>query len=262
MKPRDGHRVGKVVLIVTSDPCLSEAMSQVGSPPYYLTKKPVKKVIIPTKLDSIAKQILEDHGGYEVYQEEGADLLALASDQSDAHALIVRSEKVTPEVIDAYPQLAVVVRAGAGYNTIDIKYARSKGIDVMNTPGANSNAVAEEVVALMLAHARHLIPADASCRSGRWEKSKFMGQEITGKTLGILGLGHIGQLLVKRASGFDMEVVAYDPFVSEDRAAELGVGLRKDYRDVFREADYISLHIPENDETRGMGYHCPPDSAR
>lgn len=227
-------------------------MSQVGSPPYYLTKKPVKKVIIPTKLDSIAKQILEDHGGYEVYQEEGADLLALASDQSDAHALIVRSEKVTPEVIDAYPQLAVVVRAGAGYNTIDIKYARSKGIDVMNTPGANSNAVAEEVVALMLAHARHLIPADASCRSGRWEKSKFMGQEITGKTLGILGLGHIGQLLVKRASGFDMEVVAYDPFVSEDRAAELGVGLRKDYRDVFREADYISLHIPENDETRGM----------
>jgi len=211
-----------------------------------------KKVLIPTKLDPVAREILESHGDYTVFQEEGADLISLAGDHSEAYALIVRSEKVTPEVIDSYPNLKVVVRAGAGFNTIDINYARSKGIDVMNTPGANSNAVAEEVLALMMAHARHLIPADRSCRAGKWEKSSFMGNEITGKTLGILGLGHIGQLLAKRASGFEMEVIAFDPIVSSDRASEIGVELVADHLDVFRRADYISLHIPENDHTRGM----------
>ncbi len=211
-----------------------------------------KKVLIPTKLDKTALETLEAHGGYTVFQQEGADLMDLAQDHSDAHAFIVRSEKVTPEVIDAYPNLKAIVRAGAGFNTIDIKYARSKNIDVMNTPGANSNAVAEEVLALMMTHARHLIPADASCRSGKWEKSSFMGSEITGKTLAILGLGHIGQLLVKRASGFDMKVIAYDPILSSDRAAEMGVELVSDHRELFRRGDYISLHIPENDHTRGM----------
>ena len=198
-----------------------------------------KKVLIPTKLDSVARTMLEENGGYSVVQDEGADLLELAKDHPDAHALIVRSEKITPEVIDAFPNLQVVVRAGAGYNTIDIDYARSKNIDVMNTPGANSNAVAEEVLALMMAHARHLIPADASCRAGKWEKSKFMGSEITGKTLGIVGLGHIGQLLAKRAEGFEMKVIAFDPIVSSDRAGEIGVELVPDFLDVFARADFV-----------------------
>jgi len=211
-----------------------------------------KKVIIPTKLNAIARETLESNGAYCVVQDESMQLLHAAREHADAHALIVRSEKVGPEVIDAFPGLKVIIRAGAGYNTIDTEYARSKGIDVMNTPGANSNAVAEEVMALMMAHARHLIPADASCRSGKWEKSLFMGTEITGKTLGILGLGHIGQLLVRRASGFDMKILAFDPIVSADRAKELGVEMVADYRDVFERSDYVSLHIPENDRTRGM----------
>ena len=211
-----------------------------------------KKVLIPTKLDPVARETLEANGGYSVVQDESAELLELAKDHADAHALIVRSEKVSPEVIDAFPDLKVVVRAGAGYNTIDTEYARSKGIDVMNTPGANSNAVAEEVIALMMSHARHLIPADASVRSGKWEKSKFMGGELTGKTLGILGLGHIGQLLVKRASGFEMKVIAFDPIVSADRAKALGVEMVADFKEIFQRADFISLHIPENDRTRGM----------
>ena len=211
-----------------------------------------KKVLIPTKLDAVARETLEANGAYSVVQDEAADLLEMAKEHPDAHAIIVRSEKVTPDVIDAFPDLKVIVRAGAGYNTIDIDYARTKGIDVMNTPGANSNAVAEEVMALMMAHARHLVLADQSCRSGKWEKSKFMGSEITGKTLGILGLGHIGQLLVKRASGFSMRVIAYDPIVSSDHAGDLGVEMVADFRDVFALADYISLHIPENDRTRGM----------
>ncbi|MFT5855553.1 MAG: D-3-phosphoglycerate dehydrogenase, partial [Verrucomicrobiales bacterium] len=211
-----------------------------------------KKILIPTKLDAVARETLEANGGYSVVQDESADLLDLAKEHADAHAIIVRSEKVSPEVIDAFPELKVVVRAGAGYNTIDTVYARAHGIDVMNTPGANSNAVAEEVMALMMSHARHLIPADASVRAGKWEKSDFMGGEITGKTLGILGLGHIGQLLVKRASGFDMEILAFDPIVSSDRAKELGVEMVADYKEVFARADFVSLHIPENDRTRGM----------
>lgn len=211
----------------------------------------MKKVLIPTKLDGVAKKILEEHGNYEVIQEEGADLLALAANHPETYALIVRSEKVSAEVIDAFPALKLVIRAGAGFNTIDTKYARSKGIDVMNTPGANSNAVAEEVVALMLSDARHIIAADASCRSGLWEKAKFMGSEITGKTIGIVGLGYIGRLTVKRLSGFDMKVVGFDPIISEDYAHDLGVTLLS-MEELFAQADYISLHIPENDATRGI----------
>ena len=133
-----------------------------------------------------------------------------------AHAMIVRSEKVTAEIIDALPELKIIVRAGAGYNTIDTKYARSRGVDVMNTPGANANAVAEEVVALMLADARHLISGDISCRAGRWEKKNLMGSEVTGKTVGIVGFGAIGQLVAKRLSGFDVKLMVFDPFKRQE----------------------------------------------
>lgn len=211
----------------------------------------MKKVLIPTKLDSVARNLLLDQGGYDVHQLPGVDLLELAKEHPDTYALIVRSEKVTAEVIEAFPALKLIIRAGAGYNTIDIQHARKRGIDVMNTPGANSNGVAEEVVALMLADARHIIPADASCRQGLWEKSKFMGREITGKTIGIVGLGHIGRLTVRRLSGFDMRVVGYDPMISSDRAEEIGVELLS-LEDLFEVSDYISLHIPENAATKGI----------
>ena len=130
----------------------------------------MKKVLIPTKLHAIGRETLEKHGNYEVVQDESSDLGTLAAQHPDTYALIVRSEKVTSEIMDALPALKVVIRAGAGYNTIDIKYARSRNVDVMNTPGANANAVAEEVIALMLADARHVIPADDSTRAGKWEK--------------------------------------------------------------------------------------------
>ncbi len=211
----------------------------------------MKKVLIPTKLDAVARNMLMDHGGYDVHQLPGVDLLELANDHADTYAMIVRSEKITEAVIDAFPQLKVIIRAGAGYNTIDIQSARKRGIDVMNTPGANSNGVAEEVVALMLADARHIIPADASCREGLWEKSKFMGREITGKTIGVVGLGHIGRLAVRRLSGFDMRVVGFDPMISSDRADELGVELLS-LEDLFEVSDYVTLHIPENNATRGI----------
>ncbi len=210
----------------------------------------MKKVLIPTKLDKVAGEILAKHG-FQVVQNSDIPMSELISANSDAEALIVRSEKVTPEVIDALPKLRVVVRAGAGYNTIDIKYARQRKVDVMNTPGANSNGVAEEVVAVALAAYRHVVPADIDTRAGGWEKKKFMGRELTGKTLGIVGLGNIGQLVAKRLSGFDMKFLAYDPIVPAAKAAELGVKLVS-IEEIFSESDIITLHIPENDETRGM----------
>ncbi|MBU0678266.1 MAG: ACT domain-containing protein [Verrucomicrobia bacterium] len=211
----------------------------------------MKKVLIPTKLDRIAASILAESGRYTVVQDDSAAIEALAKEHADTYALIVRSEKVTPEIIDALPDLKVVIRAGAGYNTIDTKYARQKGIDVMNTPGANANAVAEEVVALMLADARHVVPADVSTRGGKWEKKNFMGKEITGKTIGILGLGAIGQMVARRLEGFEMNVLGYDPMVSAERARDLGIEM-VDVEQLFAQSDYISLHLPENDETRGM----------
>ena len=211
----------------------------------------MKKVLIPTALDSVAKEILEAHGGYAVTQIPKADILKFAKENPDLHALIVRSEKITAEIIDAAPNLKVIVRAGAGYNTIDIAHARAKGVDVMNTPGANSNGVAEEVVALMLADARKLIPADASCRAGKWEKTAFMGTEITGKTIGIVGLGYIGRLVVKRLSGFDPVFLGFDPGTTVRQAAELGVKLVS-LDELFAKSDYVTLHLPETAETKGM----------
>jgi D-3-phosphoglycerate dehydrogenase len=211
----------------------------------------MKKVLIPTKLDTVAANLLRENGAYTVVQDHSKDIAALAAEHPDAYALIVRSEKVTPAVMDAIPALRVVIRAGAGFDNIDTKHARRKRIDVMNTPGANANGVAEEVLALMLADARHLIAADASTRAGQWEKNKFMGRELAGKTVGIVGLGNIGRLVARRLSGFDCTLLGYDPVISSERARDANVRLT-DLETLFSQSDYITLHIPENAETRGM----------
>ena len=210
----------------------------------------MRKVLIPTKLDKFAADWLIERN-YNVILDAATPIADLFKANPDAEVVIVRSEKITPELIDLLPELKLIVRAGAGFNTIDIKYARKKNIDVMNTPGANSNAVAEEVIALMLASARQIVAADKSTRAGLWEKSKLMGHELTNKTVGILGLGHIGQLLVKRLTGFEVKVLGYDPMISPALAEKLGVELCSVER-IFAESDFVSLHIPENDSTRGM----------
>lgn len=211
----------------------------------------MKKVLIPTKLDSVASKILTDNGNYTVVQDSSTSIEDLVAANPDAHALIVRSERVTAEIIDKLPQLKVVVRAGAGFNTIDTKYARQRDVNVMNTPGANANAVAEEVIALILAELRHVVPADASTRAGKWEKKSFMGRELTGKTVGIVGLGHIGRLVAKRLSGFECRILGFDPMISAEAAAKAGIEL-VDMEKLFSEADIVTLHIPENDATRKM----------
>ena len=139
------------------------------------------KILIPTKLDTAAAATLRA-AGYEVVQDDTTPIEALVADHPDAAGLIVRSEKVTPAIIDTLPGLKCVIRAGAGFDNIDYVYARTKGVDVMNTPGANSNAVAEEVIAMILAAYRYVVPADVTTRAGDWNKKKYMGRELTRKT--------------------------------------------------------------------------------
>ena len=210
----------------------------------------MRKVLIPTKLDSVAAEALQA-SGYDVIQDADTPLKDLLEKHSDASALIVRSEKITADILDSMPNLKLIVRAGAGFNTIDIKHARRNNVDVMNTPGANANAVAEEVVAMILAAYRHIVAGDISTREGKWDKKKLMGKELTGKTIGVVGLGNIGQLLIKRLGGFEVTTIAYDPIIASKRAKDMGVELVS-LESLFETADVISLHIPETDETRGM----------
>ncbi|MBR3084844.1 MAG: hypothetical protein IKH04_00430 [Kiritimatiellae bacterium] len=211
----------------------------------------MKKILIPTKLDGIAAKILSDNGNYSVVQDSQTPFADLVAANPDTYALIVRSEPVTAETIDRLPSLKVIIRAGAGYNTIDTKYARKRGVDVMNTPGANANAVAEEVIALILADMRHVVAADPSVRSGKWEKKSFMGTELSGKTVGIVGLGNIGRLVAKRLRGFDCRILGYDPIVPGEKARASGIE-PVSLEELFTEADIVTLHIPETDSTRKM----------
>ncbi len=208
------------------------------------------KILIPTKLDIAAAASLRA-AGYEVVQDDATPIDVLVAEHPDAVGLIVRSEKVTPAIIDTLPGLKCVIRAGAGYDNIDYVYARTKGIDVMNTPGANSNAVAEEVIAMILAAYRYVIPADVTTRAGEWNKKKYMGRELTRKTVGILGLGNIGRLLVKRLQGFECSILGYDHFLSKQRALNIGA-TPAEIDEIFANADIISLHVPGGPSTKGL----------
>ena len=210
----------------------------------------MNKVLIPTKLSDVAANTLKT-AGYEVIQDADTPLEKQVAAHPDAVALIVRSEKVTPEIMDALPSLKLVVRAGAGYDNIDIVYARKKNVDVMNTPGANSNAVAEEVMAMILAYYRHIVQADATTREGLWEKKKYMGSELTKKTVGIIGLGNIGRNLVKRLQGFEPTLLGYDHFLARQRALNIGV-TPTSIEDIFSQCDIITLHVPGGPSTHHM----------
>jgi D-3-phosphoglycerate dehydrogenase len=174
------------------------------------------------------------------------------SDLKEADALVVRSAtKVTREMIDAAPRLRVIARAGTGVDNVDVPAATARGIVVMNAPGANSLSVAELAMALVLSMARNIPAADASMKTSRWEKSKFAGAEIRSKTLGLVGLGRIGQEVAARAHAFEMKVIAHDPFISADVVETLGVELVS-LDELCARADYISLHVPALPTTKHL----------
>jgi D-3-phosphoglycerate dehydrogenase len=173
----------------------------------------------------------------------------------EADALLVRSAvQVNRPMLDKSPRLRVVGRAGVGVDNVDLDAATEAGVLVMNTPGGNSISVAEHTLALMLAMARHIPQANASTRAGKWEKKKFLGNELRGKTLGIVGLGSIGREVVKRARAFEMRVVAHDPYVTSKIAGDLGVELVST-AELYGASDYITLHVAATPETQGMLSH-------
>lgn len=209
------------------------------------------KIVVADDLPASALGLLRAEG-WDVDARTGRASDQLAADLADADALVVRSAtRVTAPLIDAAPRLRVIARAGTGVDNVDVPAASSRGIIVMNAPGANSVSVAELAMSLVLALARHVPAADAAMKQGKWEKKKFLGEEVRDKTLGLVGLGRIGQEVARRAAAFNMRILAHDPFIAEQVAADLGVTLVS-MDDLFARADYVSLHMPSTPQTRRL----------
>jgi D-3-phosphoglycerate dehydrogenase len=210
------------------------------------------KVLISDKAAKECKRKLEEFRGIEVVEKNGLDPASLLREVTGYEALIVRSAtKVTREVLQAGKKLKVVGRAGAGVDNIDVKAAAELGIVVMNTPGGNSAAVAELTIALMFALSRSISRADAAMKQGQWLKKELEGRELGGKTLGLVGIGNVGAIVSRLARAIGMNVLAYDPYVSADRAREVGAEL-SGLDAVLAGSDYLSVHVPKTKETGGL----------
>lgn len=211
------------------------------------------RVLISDALSPAAVQIFKDRGIDVDFQPDlGKDKEKLAQIIGHYDGLAIRSAtKVTAAILDNAKRIKVIGRAGIGVDNVDIPAATARGIIVMNTPFGNSITTAEHAIAMMLTLAREIPTADASTRSGKWEKNRFMGVEITGKTLGVIGCGNIGSIVVDRAHGLKMKVVAYDPYLTPERAVTLGVE-KLDLDDLLQRADFITLHTPLTDKTKNI----------
>ena len=208
------------------------------------------KIVVADELPASALELLRNEPGWVIDARSGRTPSALAADLSDADALMVRSAtQVTAQLLAAAPQLRIVARAGTGVDNVDVAAASARGILVVNAPGANSISVAEHALALMLALARLVPAADQAMKDGRWEKKRFLGNELRGKTLGVAGLGRIGQEVAQRARSFGMRIVAHDPYISAEIAATLGAELLT-FDALCATADYITLHLPLTAETK------------
>lgn len=209
------------------------------------------KVLISDKMDPRAAQIFRERG-VEVDEITGKSKEELIAMIGEYDGLAIRSStKVTKDVIAAARNLKVIGRAGIGVDNVDIPTASAAGIVVMNTPFGNSITTAEHAIALMFALARDLPEADKSTQAGKWEKNRFMGVEVTSKTLGLIGAGNIGSIVADRALGLKMKVVAYDPFLTAERAVELGIE-KVTLDELLARADFITLHTPLTDSTRNI----------
>jgi len=210
------------------------------------------KILVAEPVAAAGIELLRAQEGWEIVISNPKEY---SQHLADCDALLVRSAvQVDGGVIERARKLRVIGRAGVGVDNVDLDAATAAGVLVMNTPGGNSISVAEHTLALMLAMARHIPQASASTRSGKWEKKKFLGNELRGKTLGIVGLGSIGRQVVKRARAFEMRVVANDPYVTAKVANDLGVEMLG-LTELYGESDYISLHVAATPETQGMLSH-------
>ncbi|MHB1687473.1 MAG: phosphoglycerate dehydrogenase [Ignavibacteriaceae bacterium] len=211
----------------------------------------MKKVIITDSVDKKCAAILES-AGFEVTYKPGMPKEEIQKVIKDYHGMVVRSDtQVTPDLIELMENMEVIGRAGAGVDNINLEAATRKGIIVMNTPGGNTISTAEHTMALMLSMCRNIAQSNQSLRAGKWERKKFSGTELWGKTLGVIGLGKIGREVAVRSKAFGMTVIGYDPVLSEEMAAKIGVSL-VDLETVFKNSDVITVHVPLSEETKNL----------
>jgi D-3-phosphoglycerate dehydrogenase len=211
------------------------------------------RILISDKLAQEGIELIERSGDFQPVIRTGLSEQELAQTIGEYDGLIVRSEtKVTPRVLDNPGRLRAIARAGVGVDNIDVQTATRRGILVMNTPGGNTLSAAEHTVALMLAMSRNVVPACNSLKEGIWDRKKYMGNQLNRKVLGIIGLGRIGIAVARMAQAFDMKVLGYDPFAAPAAAEKLGVEVTDELERIFREADYITVHVPANQDTINM----------
>lgn len=210
------------------------------------------QVLIPDNVDQKAIDLLSGVAEIDVVAPGKLSQDELKAQIGTAHAIIIRSGvQITADVLDAAPNLKAIARAGVGVDNVDLEAATARGVVVMNTPGGNTISTAEHTFGLMLALARHLAEGVSSLKAGRWDRKKFVGVELKGKTLGLVGFGRIGRAVAVRARAFDMAVLAYDPYLDTEVFEEFGVdGVTLD--ELFERSDFISLHTLITDETRAM----------
>lgn len=210
------------------------------------------RVLICDKLESSGTTMLAK-AGMEVDNRPGLKADELQNALQAADGCIVRSgTKITADLLAKPGKLKAIARAGVGVDNIDVEAATRAGIIVMNTPGGNAVSAAEQTIALMFALARHIPAADAGMKAGKWERNKLTGTQLAGKTLGVIGLGRIGREVVRRANGLDMHVIAFDPFIKPERAAELGINVVASVEELLPQCDFLTVHTPLNDETRNL----------
>ncbi|HED05812.1 MAG TPA: phosphoglycerate dehydrogenase [Ignavibacteria bacterium] len=211
----------------------------------------MKKIIITDAVDKKCAGIFEENG-FEINYNPGMPVDEIKKVIKDYNALVVRSDtQVTADLIDLMDNMEVIGRAGAGVDNINIEAATRKGIIVMNTPGGNTVSTAEHTMALMLSMCRNIPQANQSLREDRWDRKKYKGTELQGKTLGVVGLGKVGREVAKRSKAFDMNVIGYDPVLSEEITNKMGVKL-VDLNTVYLKSDILTFHVPLSDETRNM----------
>ena len=211
------------------------------------------KVLITDKLAQEGIDLLNSMDGVEAVVKTGIDKDELARIIGEHDGLIIRSgTKVTPEVLNNSGKLKAIARAGVGVDNIDIPEATRKGIIVMNTPGGNTLSAAEHTMALILSMSRNVVPACNSLKSGAWDRKKYMGNQLNSKVLGLIGLGRIGMAVAEMAKGFNMKILGYDPFAAPPDAEKVGIEVSENVERIFREGDFISVHVPRNEQTLNM----------
>jgi D-3-phosphoglycerate dehydrogenase len=213
----------------------------------------VYRVLITDGLHAAGMQILEQTEGVEPVVMPDLSPDQLREELKNVDGIVVRGKtKLTPEMLEGQERLKVAVRAGVGVDNISLDAATAGGILVMNTPTGNTTSTGEHAFAMMMALSRNIAPAAASMRAGKWDKKMFQGTQLSGKTLAVIGLGRIGLTVASRAQAFEMKVLGYDPFLSEERAKEYGIELYRDVDEIVSQCDFLTVHTPLTDETRGI----------